>query len=507
MGSVIGRWFSLSSVVRRLVVATMLLALFAAAAPALGPSASAQEDVAAAGPVTVQSWVCPLDYAGTDYLDDCTLGGPFGVRLTNPAGTTLTAETTNAGDVSFAGGAAGAYSLGTSLLGEGRASFYYACFDSADVFRFDGSGSVIDFSLAEGDSLFCRVYVTFLSFDEPAPASGEFRVYSCPVDYAGDSFLTACANAPSGDRFRVFADGGSYDVSVVTDANGVAAFSELPTGEISVSLDIETVDGATGVDFFCYNDLPGSESFLGQGNTPNVELSIDPGLFYFCEFYVTPLSSSVVPANATFQVFTCPVEYAGDDYLTDCAPVDPSAPVDILLSPGAELNLDLALTATTGAEGRTLFEALDPGTYSAAIDVSERVNTFYYACFVAEEFLFDGESVQFTADIAAGSLLSCRWYIIPFDLPGGESAAPSASASVSAPVPSASASAAASVTPSARPNASSRPAASAGPIATLPSTGTGAGDTSGWATLPLVALVVALAAATVTVARRLAIFR
>lgn len=393
MGSVIGRWFGLSSVVRRLVVATMFLALVAAVAPAFGPSARAQDQSPAAGPVTVQSWVCPLDYAGTDYLDDCTLGGPFGVRLTDPAGTTLTAETTNAGDVSFAGGAAGEYSLGTSLLGEGRASFYYACFDGADVFRFDGSGSVIDFSLAEGDSLFCRVYVTYLSFSQP---------------------------------------------------------------------------------------------------------SAEP----------------VVPANAAFQVFTCPVKYAGDDYLTDCAPVDPSAPVDILLNAGVDFDFDAALTGTTGDEGRALFEALGPGTYLVTLNVSERVNTFYYACFDAssgaEEFLSDGNSVQFTADIAAGGLLSCRWYIIPFDLPGGESASPSASASasVSAPVPSASASAATSVTPSVRPSASSRPGATTGPVATLPSTGTGSGDTSGWSTLPLVALVaVALAAGTVTVARRPGIFR
>ena len=362
-------WF-----VRRLVVATMLLALFVAAGPTLVPSASAGEVAPAAGPVAVQAWVCPLDYAGTDYLADCEPGGPFGVSLTDPAGTEVTAETTNEGDVSFAGGPAGDYSLTTGLLGEGRASFYYACFDGADVFQFDSTGSVVDFTLAEGDSLFCRVYVTFLSFSQP---------------------------------------------------------------------------------------------------------SVEP----------------VVPANAAFQVFRCPVEYAGDDYLDDCSPAAPSAPVDILLNAGVDFDFEAALTGTTGDEGRTLFEALDPGTYLATINESERVNTFYQACFDAtsgsEVFLFAGESTQFTVDLAAGELLSCRWYIIPFDLPGQESAVPSASA------PSASPSAAASVVPSARPSAPS------GPVATLPSTGTGSGETSSLVSRSLAALVaVMLVIATVVVTRR-----
>ena len=371
------RALGLTAFVRRLVVATMLLAVLTAIASAPGPSARAGEVAPAAGPVTLQARVCPLDYAGTDYLADCVPGGPFGVSLTDPAGTTLTAETTNEGDVSFAGGAAGEYSLATGLLGEGRASFYYACFDGADVFRFDSTGSVVDFSLAEGDSLFCRVYVTFLSFGQPSP---------------------------------------------------------------------------------------------------------DPD----------------VPANATFQVFRCPANYAGDDYLTDCAPADPSAPVDILLNAGVDFDFETALVGTTGAEGRTLFESLPAGTYLATINESERVNTFYYACFEAssgsEVFLFAGESIQFTVDLAAGDLLSCRWYIIPFDLPG-ESAVPSAPApSV---VPSVAPSAAASVTPSVRPGAS------AGPVGTLPSTGTGTGDDGGAFGLSLAALVaVALAAATVIVTRR-----
>lgn len=360
------------NVTRRLVVAAMLIALFAALLPVFGPTAGAQENGAGdgpaeAGPVAVQGWLCPTGYAGSDYLDDCTPGGAtYQVTLSAPGEAGLTASSDGQGYVTFAGGDAGGYSLELGAPGD-FASFYSACFDRDGVFRFDGTANVIDFSLAAGQTLFCRWYV-----------------------------IPADAGAPS----------------------------------------------------------------------------------------ASPSAAPVADAEATVQVWTCPVAYSGDDYLDDCSPIEDS--VDVSLNPGAAFDQDTAGFAATFPDGFVTFPALTAGEYNLTLQVPGEFADFYYACFDTtsgtEVFVKDGDLNTLSFVIEEGGAFSCRWYIIPEDLQGAPSASPSASAAASA-----------------------KPSASARPVVVLPSTGAGP-DTDGGAgshTLPLIVLLAAaLAAATVIATRR-----
>ncbi len=447
---------------RLLAVLTMSLALLATFLSA--PAASAGVETPTAG-LTFQVYTCPVDYAGEEYLTDCT-AGPASYELTvNGDGPFVSGETSADGFYALN------YPLGETVVGlqvsPDSNDFYLACFDTtsgSEVFLFDGTVNSLTLDTSTGGSFSCRWYVIPSSAGEPAPttADGTFQVYDCELDYTGDADAAGCVAAPSGIPVRISGDGGDYVQNTQTSQSGTALDSTIPPGAITVTLDIEEVvypRGSTGFEVECFDTTSGTAESLGTTNVGTFDLAVVAGGTYACDFYVTPQSAAGT-ANAAFQVFECPVEYVGDDYLDDCAPVDPARSVDVLLVAGPEFDIENdPLTGTTGDDGRTLFEALPAGTYSAALDLSERVNSFYYACFDVtsgtEEFLFDGGGVQLTADIAAGGLLSCRWYVIPADLEDGTSASPSASS-----VPSASATASGSGT-------------SSGSVTGLPSTGTG----------------------------------
>lgn len=488
---------------RLLAVLAMTAVLFAAFLSA--PAAAAGVETPTAD-LTFQVYTCPDDYAGEDYLTDCS-AGPDGYEL-------LVTEDTDSAD--GPGGQAGVtgftdadgfYSLNYPAgptravlqLSQESNAFYVACFDTtsgSEAFLFDGADNGLSLDTSSGGSFSCRWYVIPSSAGEPAPttALGTFQVYECDLDYTGDAEAAGCVAAPQGIPVRINGDGGAYVQNTLTSQSGTAHDSTIPPGEITVTLDIDEMvypRDSTGFEVECFDTTSGEAVSLGATNIGTIDLAVVAGGTYACDFYVTTYAGT---ANAAFQVFTCPIGYEDEDYLTDCTsldtenPVNTAAPVDILLSGGSEIDPETALVGSTGAEGRTLFEALQPGTYTAFLDVPTANGPFRYQCFDAtsgtEEFLFDGNGSLLTAKIAANGLLSCRWYIIPADLGNGASASPSASS-----VPSASASA-----------APSRDGTSAGPVTGLPSTG--AGSSSG-SPLPGAALAaVLLAVITVAFATR-----
>ena len=359
--------------IRWVAAFAMTIALLAAMLPAFGQSVAAQEDGSAdgspeTGSITVQMWTCPVDYAGSEFLTDCVAGEiPYEVIRTNPSGATLSALTGFDGFVTYSGGDAGAYQLALQIPGD-FSGFYYACFDGADVFQFDGSSNVIDFNLTAGASLFCRWYVI-------------------PENAAGES------PAPS------------------------AAPSAAPS---------------------------------------------DTG-----------------SSAAAVQVYLCPTDYTGDDYLTDCAPSDTQIPVSI--NPGTTYDESQAVSAPTGADGFVTFEGLTPGEYTLALGVPGDFARFYYACFDvtfgSEVFVKNGDTNTLSFIIEQGGDLSCRWYVIPEDARGEESPAASASATAQP-------SAAASRTP--------------GAVTGLPSTGTGTENDG--TMIPVTSLLLVLGLAAVGVA-------
>ncbi len=331
-------------------------------------------------PSSFQVYLCPTDYTGTDYLTDCAPGGAgdFAITVTDtdPVNPTVTTETDAEGFIEF-GTVPGPANFVLEVPGD-FARFYYACFDGAGVFQFDGTSNVIDVTLVAGDELACRWYVT------PEDASG---------------------NPPSP-----------------------------------------------------------SPSESAQGTT------------------------------ADFQVFICPSEYTGDDFLSDCAPTETG--IGILIAEGTTFDPDNVIAqGETGANGEVSFTGLVVKEYSAALEVPGDFARFYYACFDvtsgSESFLFDGDANLLPFGFAEdGAAISCRWYVIPVDA-RGVSASPSASAPASA---------APTVAPSRAPRASG----TAGPINVLPSTGTGPASGGETGEFAFVVLAVLAVGTVVLVTRRLA---
>ncbi len=468
----------------------MLAALLAAfvTAPVLPASAGSQ---AATADITMQVWTCPDDYAGTDYLTDCT-PGPAGTEVlftddidfTGPPGTgTYITDFVDADGFSTQTLPAGD-TLAVVQLAADTYGFYHACFDTtvgSEVYLFDGATNGAVLSTVAGGTYSCRFYVIPSSAGPPPPttANGVFQVYVCETDYAGDANESGCVRGPQGIPFSITGDGGAYVQDILTSQSGTAHDSTLPPGLISISIDpTESVypRTTTGIASECYDTTNVYRELLVTSDVGLLDFPVVAGGEYECDFFVTPQDVAPVPANIAVQVFDCPVEYDGDDYLTDCAPTPATDPAVVYLNEGTDFDIDTALEGTTGAEGRTLFESLPAGPYLMTLWESERVNTFYIACFDAtsgeEVYLFDGNGIQYELFVQPGDLLSCRWYVIPQAIAS----------------PSASASAAASVAPSTVPSA--RPS---GPVTGLPSTGTGASDTTmlplmGMAAVALVAL-------------------
>ncbi|HEV2526904.1 MAG TPA: hypothetical protein VGT61_00420 [Thermomicrobiales bacterium] len=339
-------------------VAALMLALVAALAG--GPSA-ARAGVVPAGPITLQTWTCPDNYAGQDYLNDCTPGAaPNEASVTYPDGDTATNIAGGDGVIAFPAGVAGDH---TVTLNESSASntFYYACFDGADVFAFDGASNSFQVSLGAAESLFCRWYITPIVDVAPSPS-------------------------PSG----------------------------------------------------------------GDG-------------IYGAGFAVRPL--------------ICPVEYAGDDFLDDCGPVND---VLVQINPGATYDESTAISGYSVAGEGVMFDNLEAGTYTVSLGVPGDFADFYFACFDttsgSEVYLRDGDTNIATFDVADMSVTVCRWYIIPVDA-GAPTTAPSASSSAAASnVPS--------VAPTVKPSAG-------GPVR-LPSTG--AGTDAGTAPTETIVAILALVA-------------
>lgn len=324
----------------------------------------------------------------------------------------------------------------------------------------------------------------------------EFQVYLCPMDYSGTNYLTDCAPGGAGDFSITVEDTDPRNPTVTTptDENGFIEFGTVP-GQVAFILEVP--GDFNSFYFACFD---GSGVFQYDGRSNGIDTSLDEGNSLSCRWYVipegangpSPSAAPSPPAEETAivdaQAFICPVEYAGDEYLTDCSPT--ADPIGVLLSPSVPFDYDDATSTETGPEGRATFAGLPAGDYSLVLDVPGEFANFYVACFDvtsgSEEYLFDGDSNTVDLNLADAAVNSCRFYIIPENL-SGESASSSASASI-----------ASSVAPSTSPRASST-----GPINGLPNTGTGSGGGSPVGSITLAVLALLAVAGVAIAARRL----
>ena len=337
---------------------------------------------------------------------------------------------------------------------------------------------------------------------DAARNASEFQVYSCPTDYAGTDYLTDCSPAGAGDFSITVTDteAANPTATTPTDADGFILFGTVP-GPASFALEVPG-DFAS----FYYSCFDGAGVFQFDGSSNGFDTELSAGDQLSCRWYVIPEDASgaspsaspsappVGTATVDAQVFTCPVEYAGTEYLTDCTPTED--PIGVLLSPSLPFDYDDATSTETGPEGRAAFTALVAGDYGLAVDVPGEFANFYVACFDvtsgSEVFLLDGDTNTAGFALADGAGISCRFYVIPENLSGG-SASPSAPASV-----------APSVAPSVASSNTPRPS-STGPINVLPSTGTGSEGGSAFGGFALTVLAVLAVAGVALAARRLSL--
>ncbi len=304
--------------IRLLGIFVLPLALLAAMMPAPAQAGLTQD--APRIPSEFQVYLCPADYAGTDYLTDCAPGsaGDFSITVTDTEAGNPTATTpTDAEGFILFGTVPGPATFALEVPGD-FASFYYACFDDAGVFQFDGTGNVIETELAAGDARSCRWYVIPEDASGASPsaspsvpaqgtASADFQVYTCPVAYGGSDYLTDCE--PIVDPVDVLLsptvpfDGNDFEQAATGD-EGRVAFTELPAGDYSVALDVP----GEFANFYvaCFDVTSGSEVFLfdGDTNTVSFDLADDSGIA--CRFYVIPENLSGESASPSASAPVAP---------------------------------------------------------------------------------------------------------------------------------------------------------------------------------------------------------
>jgi hypothetical protein len=295
-----------SSRIARLFAALALtLALVAAMAPGFGQSARA--GTAAVGSITTQTYTCPDNYTGNEYLTDCTPGAPYQVTVGYPNGDRLTDTSGGDGFATFAGTVEGQYDI-TVEESVDTNRFYFACFDGADIFQFDGASRNVAFDLTAGDSLFCRFYVTPLVTVDPSPSAAPsvapqaagFTVQAriCPegVELTPAELLAECDGID--DVLVEINPGESYDAgnvtSNVTSGGGFAGF-DVTEGTWTVALGVPG-DFASFY-FACFDTTYGTEVFVKDGTSNITTLTFEGGTDTLCRWYIFPEDAGAPSAS------------------------------------------------------------------------------------------------------------------------------------------------------------------------------------------------------------------
>lgn len=397
-----------------------------------------------------QVFTCPVGYAGDDYLADCAPAGPgdyaITVTDTSPTEPTATTETAAGGAIQFA-----TFPGATSydLTGADDATTYYACFDGTGTFLFDGTGRRIETTLADGDALSCRWYITPAEGSEVADETGStvtIQVLTCPDYYDGSAYRDDCTpglnDASDGHLIDATANdvvNGSNVIDGTPDDQGVTTLIDVAPG--SYFLGVGVFRQYWEVYLSCFDITSGDEVFLFDeiltvatlfATPPNNLITVEVGRDYSCRYYVIPGGTSPdrpdipassgpqpstvgdsVDATVGVQIFDCPEGYAGDTYLDDCAPTD--RPVGVTLNDGIDFVEATVIRDETGDDGRAGFVELQRGQYHLTIEDLSPTTTIYHTCFDvsdgSERYVGDGEHNRIRFFLDPSDDLLCRIYL------------------------------------------------------------------------------------------------
>lgn len=335
--------FFRSLTLRWLAAFAIPLAMLAALLPAQHTSAGAAQGTTVAA--SFQIYLCPLEYTGEDYLDDCTVSGEgdFDVSVTDDlAGGTTTNSTNGAGLVNYDLNA-GDYTFTLEVPGD-FARFYYACFDGAGVYQFDGTANQIAQTFGTGDTLSCRWYVTpedsGAPSPSPAPSQGTatvfLGVFTCPVAYTGNDYRADCTPAQPGIPI-LYGDTVPLDEATAKQTATLSDtqndFGGLSAGPFSVAVAIP----GEFADFYhvCFdaNLSSGAGDFLFDGDTNMIEFDLADGATLSCTLYVIPEDLSGQSASPSAPASAAPSAPASVASSPSPRPSS-SGPISVLPSTG-----------------------------------------------------------------------------------------------------------------------------------------------------------------------------
>ena len=405
------------------------------------PAAARQPDESI--PSTFQVFDCPADYAGDDYLADCSPAGDgdwsITVTDTHPTEPTATTTTDANGVISFAT-LPGPTQF--DLAVPAATSLYYACFDGAGAFIRDGTERTVAVTLAEGDALSCRWYITPTggtdgrdtdplaapgSADDPADASVAIQVFDCPEAYDGGDYAMDCAptERPVGVSIN---DGYEFDeATLIRDEagdEGRAGFVDLFGGQYYGA--VEDLSETSTIYWTCFMLDGDAEQFDQDGYHNRIRFFLDISTDYTCRIYLTA-NGPVAPdpgtaGTVTVSVLSCPESYRGPDWTEQCtSPVDGNR-VAISGYPGSRGGPN----GQEIFEGTAVFQNVSPGTYTPRTDIPGHATNQWSACVVGagpvDEGLINPAGVEDPSSLpqsdpgitlADGQGATCVIYIVP----------------------------------------------------------------------------------------------
>ena len=322
---------------------------------------------------------CPIDYAGSNWYNDCHANGisDLDFTLTGPNGevtaTTTVPRTPGPGIVNFTGLPAGDYVLAGGPPQDFGTVFLY-CSDPATGTQipttFDGVGR---FTIAENQSVVCDWY--FAGENQgaptptPTPAAQKAEIFTtmfiCPpgTNVAGSTFSqldSGCAERLSNVPMTLQSPGG-VPITANTGESGEGAirFYDLISGDyvLTPTLPAEYVSAAV------YCDLDGVNVYQKALSNGATTFSDVDGEKISCSWFVTPKQQPApAPTGPTGSITIREMLCEGDratigDWERECQPGSSGVSFTITSSNGA-----VTQTLTPNAEGVAVFSGL-PNEY------------------------------------------------------------------------------------------------------------------------------------------------
>ena len=261
--------------------------------------------------IEVHNRICPQDYAGDNWFEDCHSNVPDpGLPFNFTNGATLDGTTSENGNVGFANLDAGIWTITGGAPGEFTDYFVYCSNEGTnEQVPFDYVTGGIQFELAPNSNVVCDWYIIPLSQGGQPTASPtqstankssiEVHQRVCPVGYSGNNWFEDCHGSIAAPGMS-FTFSNAVTRTGVTNDEGNVGFANLPAG-------IYTITGGVPSEFaerFVYCAV-GTAETSNQQRIPvdavagGVRLELPANTNVICDWYEIPYDLSGRTPTAT----------------------------------------------------------------------------------------------------------------------------------------------------------------------------------------------------------------